>query len=323
MATNEIFDPADMLSLVVSHPTTPTSSAPVRAGFLTGVAQTDEDSDGDTTVAIGLRVDDLSVKAVDDNGNSAVALYDPIFYVDADTPPLSKKATGYFFGYALETVTSGSTDTIRVLHVPSGSGTLGSGTVGATQLASSAVTTTKLAANAVTAAKLTSTLATGMIPLPLSQARIIATNDISAKGTPDGGLVSLDTDPTFKRVNAATDKKLRISWAAASVVEIQWDISYPPDLDDTAAVTVNIFAAMAGATNTPTIAVSYFEGVGDTNAGGNTAAVTGTTLTKYSVTIAASDIGAYPNGASIGLIPGSHGTDALHLYAAWVEYTRK
>jgi hypothetical protein len=52
------------------------------------------------------------------------------------------------------------------------------------------------------------------------RARIIASNDIAAKGTPDGGTVSLDTDPTFKRVNAATDKQLRIAWAATSVIPI-------------------------------------------------------------------------------------------------------
>jgi hypothetical protein len=175
----------------------------------------------------------------------------------------------------------------------------------------------------VTAAKLSTTLATGFIPLPLAQARLIATNDIAAKNAADGGLVSLDTDPTFKRVNGATDKKLRMSWAAASVIPVQWDITYPPDLDDTANVIVHVLAASAGATNSPVIAVAYFEGLGDTNAGGNTAAVTGTTITDYSVTITAANIGAYPNAASIELVPAAHGTDALNLYAVWVEYTRK
>lgn len=323
MATNEVFDPGSPLSLVVTHPITPASSDPVRCGFLTGIALTDEDSAGDTTVELGLVVYDMSVKAINDSGASAVAKYDAIFYTDADTPPLSKKSSGYFFGYALETVTSNTTDTIRVLHVPSGSGTLGSGTVGATQLASDSVTTVKILDDNVTAGKLTNTLATGFIPLPLAQARLIATNDIAAKNATDGGLVSLDTDPTLKRVNGATDKKLRISWAAASVIPITWDITYPPDLDDAANVIVHVLAASAGATNSPVIAVAYFEGLGDANAGGNTAAVTGTVITDYSVTVTAANIGAYPNGASIEFTPASHGTDALHLYAAWVEYQRK
>lgn len=82
-------------------------------------------------------------------------------------------------------------------------------------------------------------------------------------------------------------------------------------------------AAMAGATDSPTMAVTYFEGIGDTNAGGNSAAITGTTITEYTVTIAATDIGAHPNFANISFTPAAHGTDELRLYAAWIEYTRK
>lgn len=319
-------------SATVSHPTTPLSGQPCRIGLETGMALTDEGAGGNTstqtTVDTGPFRALLSVKGVNDSGNSAVAIGDAIFYVDADvgdgTGFLSKKSSGYFYGFADDTVGSGSTATINVWHVPSpGSGTLGSGTVGATNLATDSVTTVKIADDQVTAAKLTDTLATGFISLPLAQARLIATNDIAAKNATDGGLVSLDTDPTLKRVNGATDKKLRLSWAATSVIPVTWDITYPPDLDDTANVIVHVLAAMAGATDTPTLAVAYFEGLGDTNAGGNTAAITGTTIADYSRTITAANIGAYPNGASIEFVPAAHGTDALHIYAAWVEYTRK
>lgn len=312
MASNEKYD-GYRRSVACSDPTTPASGDPVRFGSFTGVALTAEDTAGNTTVDFGPRAWNLSVKGVNDSGNSAVAVGDTIFYVDADTPKLSKKSSGYLYGIAMATVGSGSTATIEVMHIPSpGSGTLGTGTVG----------TTNLAAGAVTAAKLGTTLGTGFILLPLAQARLIASNDIAAKGTPDGGLISLDTDPTFKRVNGATDKQLRIAWAATSVIPITWSFAYPPDLDDTAAVTVNLFAGMAGATDTPVIAVSYWEGVGDTNAGGNTAALAATAAQK-TVTIAAGDVGAYPKTASIDLIPAAHGTDAIYLYAAWIEYTRK
>lgn len=179
------------------------------------------------------------------------------------------------------------------------------------------------AAGEIEAAELGANLKTGYIPLPLSGFRLIATNDVAAKGAADGGTISLDTDPTLKRVNAATDKKLRIGWAAASVVEVQQDFAYPPDLDDTAPVVVNLLMAMAGATDTPVVAVGYFENVGDTNAGGNTAAITGTPLARYSVPIGAADVGAYPAAASLTLIPAAHGTDALYLYGAYITYTRK
>lgn len=317
MATNRIYEDAYHLSVVCTSPTTPASGDPVRYGNLTGVALTAESEGGNasgyTSVDFGPSVWDLSVKGIDDSGNSAVAVGDAIFYVDADTPKLSKKSSGYFFGFATETVGSGSTDTINVIHAPSpGSGTLGAGTVG----------TSNLAANAVTAAKLTTTLATGFIPLPLESFRIIATNDIAASGTPDGGVLSLDTAPKLKRVNGATDKATRIEWAASSSVEIQQSFPYPPDLDDTAAIVVNVLAYMAGATDTPTLTVGYFEGIGDTNAGGATAALSSSVAQKTR-SIAAGDVGTYPNAAVVTITPGAHTTDAAYITAAWITYTRK
>lgn len=113
MATNIVFEQGDQLSLVVSHPATPASGDPVRYGDICGIALTDERADGTTSVQFD-GVADVSVKGVNGSGNSAVAAGDSIFYVDADTPVLSKKATGKLFGYALEAVSSGGTDTIRV-----------------------------------------------------------------------------------------------------------------------------------------------------------------------------------------------------------------
>lgn len=119
MATNRIKEHGRKLSLTVTHPTSPSSNDPTRTGNLIGVALTDERSDGTTTVDNG-GVYDLSVKGIDDDGNSAVAVCDKLFYVDADiddgTGFLSKKVSGYFAGLALETVSSGSTATIEVLN---------------------------------------------------------------------------------------------------------------------------------------------------------------------------------------------------------------
>lgn len=168
---------------------------------------------------------------------------------------------------------------------------------------------------------------TGYIPLPLSGWREIASNDYdtvatgAAKGS--GGTLGKDSTPNLERINAATDKKTQLEWAAANVDEIACDFAYPPDLDDAQPIVFNMLAKMGGATDTPVVAVSYFEGVGDANAGGNTGAVTGTTVTKYTRTIAAADVGAYPNAASIGLVPAAHGTDTLVVLATWLEYTRK
>lgn len=186
-----------------------------------------------------------------------------------------------------------------------------------------AVTTAKIAANNVTAAKVTATMRTGFIPLDLFSTREIVTNNIPITSGTDAGILSSDSGPRLERINGATDKGIRVVWAAANVDEVQLPtFAYPPDLDDTAAVTVNILAKMSGATDTPTLTVSYFEGVGDTNAGAATSALS-STLTQKTVTIAAGDVGAYPTFASVGITPGAHGTDAVEIYAVWIEYTRK
>ena len=163
---------------------------------------------------------------------------------------------------------------------------------------------------------------TGFIPLPLEDWRELATN-ATINATGNGGLLASDTTPIFERVNGATDKQLRIRWAASNSDELTQQFVYPPDLDDAQPIVVNLLMAMGGATDTPTVAVAFFENVGDTNAGGNTAAVTGTTLARYSVSIAASDVGAYPAVASVSLVVGAHTTDTALLYGSWITYTRK
>ncbi|HEY9337898.1 MAG TPA: capsid cement protein, partial [Kribbella sp.] len=72
-----------------------------------------ERADGTTSVDTA-GVWNLSVKGVDGSGNSAVAVGDILYYVAADTPKLSKKATGVRYGYAMAAITSGSTATIPV-----------------------------------------------------------------------------------------------------------------------------------------------------------------------------------------------------------------
>ena len=168
-------------------------------------------------------------------------------------------------------------------------------------------------------------LRTGFIPLPLGSWRKITTNDIGAiaVASGNGGQLAKDTTPILERINAATDKKLRIHWAATVVDEIQQDFVYPPDLDDASPVEVHLIYYKGTNTDTTMVAaVSYWEGIGDTNAGGNTAALTGLVATEVVVTITAANVGAMPKAAAVGIIPGTHGNDALFLLGSWIEYTR-
>lgn len=113
MAKNKVFDESDQLSLVCTDPATPVTGDPVLVGQIPGVALTNERADGTTSVDTE-GVYHLSVKGVNGSGNTAIAAGDIVYYVAADTPKLSAKATGVRFGYALDAITSGSTSTIRV-----------------------------------------------------------------------------------------------------------------------------------------------------------------------------------------------------------------
>jgi hypothetical protein len=165
-------------------------------------------------------------------------------------------------------------------------------------------------------------LAKGFIPLDLTTARIIAANaiqNLTEGGVPDGNTAG----PSLARVNAAVDKALRIVWAAAEVNELQFaPVPLPPDLDDAAAVTVHLMMGKDANANAFAVAVNAFFGVGDANCGGNTANVA-QALAEYTVTLAAADVPAPPSFLNVALIPAAHAGDALYLYSAWLEYTRK
>lgn len=117
MAKNLIFDEGDNLSVTVTDPATPVSGDPVLFGDLPGLALTDEGKGGNIATKTSVKfkgVGEFSVKGVNGGGNSAVAEGDVIYYVAADTPKLSKKATGVRYGVALGAVGSGATASIRV-----------------------------------------------------------------------------------------------------------------------------------------------------------------------------------------------------------------
>lgn len=156
MATNAVHNEGRKLSVTCSHPTTPSSGQPVRVGQSVGVAVTDERTDGTTTVDFGDGVYDLSVKGVNDAGNSAVAVGDQLFYVDADiddgTGFLSKKDSGYFFGFANEAVTSGATATVevRVVNAPGpGTADILAGAIDSAEIADGAIDLVHMSANSV------------------------------------------------------------------------------------------------------------------------------------------------------------------------------
>lgn len=111
MATNTVFEKGVNLPVVQASRV---SGDPMVIGQLPGVAETSSESGTNKVTMQTEGVYLLSVKGIDGSGNSAVVIGDIIYYVDADTPKLSKKATGVRFGYALQAINSGATATIQV-----------------------------------------------------------------------------------------------------------------------------------------------------------------------------------------------------------------
>lgn len=165
--------------------------------------------------------------------------------------------------------------------------------------------------------------AKGFIPIDILSNRLLSTNAIA--NTIEGFTADGNTAPSLARVNGATDKALRIVMAANTTDELQFHpIPLPPDLDDAADVTVHLLIGKGSNTDTTAVIdVQAFFGLGDTECGGNTAAIATATITEYSVTLAAADVPSHPNVLNIALVPGAHANDAHHIYAAWIEYTRK
>lgn len=165
-------------------------------------------------------------------------------------------------------------------------------------------------------------LSKGYIPIDITSAREIDTGDIENL-VAHGGILATDSTPLLERVNGATDKALRLEWAAAVVAELQFPpITMPPDLDDAQDVEVHLLTAKDANANTVSLDVQAWDGVGDTEMGSVIAAVP-QALSEQIVTLAAANITGHPLGfLNIALIPGAHAGDVLYLYAAWLEYTR-
>lgn len=163
----------------------------------------------------------------------------------------------------------------------------------------------------------------GFIPIDIFSNRLLSTN--AFLNTIEAGTADGNTDPLLARVNGATDKAARIVMTNNTTGEIQFHpIPLPPDLDDAADMTVHFLIGKSGNTDTTAVIdVQAFFGLGDTECGGNTAAIATATITEYSVTLAAADVPAHPNVLNLSLVPGAHANDSHHIYAGWVEYTRK
>lgn len=130
------------------------------------------------------------------------------------------------------------------------------------------------------------------------------------------------TGPKRDMANGDTDSGIVITWAAANVDAIVFQVSLPPDLDVASNVVVHFRAKSGGATDTPVIAADSYFNEGDTKVEDDAAAL-GAAYAEKTITIAAADVPAGAQTLTVELTPGAHGTDTIVLSSIWVEYTAK
>jgi len=136
---------------------------------------------------------------------------------------------------------------------------------------------------------------------------------------------SAGATPGFQQLS---NKEVVLAWdgnatPGAAAVAIPF---VDPAIDDSADVVVHMLGKMAGVTDDPVIAFEAYFGADDTDCAGTDPEITGgTTLTEYTMTIAAADVPSSPSSLTLVLTPtaGQMGTDEFHLYALWLEVTRK
>lgn len=163
----------------------------------------------------------------------------------------------------------------------------------------------------------------GWIPIQLTTLR-----ELSSGGTINlaghGGQLASDSTPILNTVNGDTDGAHRLSWASSNSDAVGFSVPLPPDLDFSQNILIKFLASMAGATDTPVFSADSYFGLADTKVEDDSTAITGTTVTEYTITIAAADIEKIGNKRtlSVELTPGAHTTDALYLFALWIEYSK-
>lgn len=130
------------------------------------------------------------------------------------------------------------------------------------------------------------------------------------------------SSPYIQRVNGTTDPTWQIVWPAGVVTPVYLNTILPAGVDGTQDVTATLRALMSGATDTPDIDVQAWESTGDTEMGGDTAALSDSEQ-NLSVTLDAADITDDPEGLPLtfALVPQTHNTDDVYVRGARVEYT--
>jgi hypothetical protein len=162
----------------------------------------------------------------------------------------------------------------------------------------------------------------GFIPISLMSLREVSTMAVGNIAA-NGGILASDTTPILQPVNGATAGAQEVAWASSNNDPVAFQISLPPDLDDTADLVLHTRIKSAGTSDAVGFTVtSYFNETGaavsDTSETNQTA-----TWGEKVTTIAAADVPAGAQTLTVSLTPVAHTTDIMHLSALWLEYKTK
>jgi hypothetical protein len=160
----------------------------------------------------------------------------------------------------------------------------------------------------------------GFIPISLRDFREVSSGGDVGNIAANGGVLASDTTPILR---ADANESEEIAWAAAEVDGVSVDLSLPKDLDDTAAMTVDLFVA-SGATDAASFSLlsSFNKGAQVTDSFDDSATKSAT-FHIITATIAAADIPANAICMTLQLVPPAHAADAILLGAARVNYKKK
>jgi hypothetical protein len=158
------------------------------------------------------------------------------------------------------------------------------------------------------------------IPLPLANFKETTNFDVGNIAA-NGGVLASDSTPILEAINAATDGCQRFNWAATNVDQVTVQAILPPDIDVTADIVFHCRIASEGTTDAVGFTVDWFINEGDTKVVDTTTTNQTATYAEKIATLGNADIDAGAQTITIGLTPVAHGTDAMYMTAAWLEYT--
>lgn len=174
------------------------------------------------------------------------------------------------------------------------------------------------------------TLRNGFIPIDISIGRITGStsgeswaNATAAVGTPGAGLLSSATAPQFTAISTAVRVPV-LDWASASLVQVSYSVTLPPDYSSLSSGTLNILAGReaAGSSDTaPSWQVRWHGSTGSSHISCVSVTAASSVATHYTMGVNSSANIGYP-GILTFLINPLSTADSNKLYGLWLTYTR-